>query len=75
MNDNYIKQCVLLALDYDYRNDIVRPLKKDENKDIIYYPFYFYNSCFYDVKTDFEDYKEAIKKKRIRIKFTKKLFR
>ena len=63
LNDNYIKKCVLLALDYQNTHDIDSPPKKDENKDIIYYPFYYYNSCLYDVKTDFENYKEAIKEK------------
>ena len=50
INDNYMKKCILFALDLKKRRATTGLTKKDENKDIVYYPFIFFNSCLMDPK-------------------------
>ena len=60
INDNYIKKCILFSLDLEKRRATTGITKKDEKRDIVYYPFTYYCSCFMDPEEDFEKYKKKI---------------
>ena len=60
INDNYIKKCILFALDLEKRLATTGITKKDEKRDIVYYPFTYYCSCFMDPEKDYEKYKNKI---------------
>ena len=69
INDNYMKKCILFALDLKKRRATTGLTKNDENKDIVYYPFIFFNSCLMDPK-DCSQYQNEIcemNKKKLKI--------
>ena len=60
INDNYIKKCILFNLDLEKRFATTGITKKDEKRDIVYYPFTYYCSCFIDPEEGYDEYQKKI---------------
>ena len=69
INDNYMKKCILFAMDLEKRKATTGITKKDEENDLVYYPFTFFNSCLMDPKnpTQYQNEICEINKKQLKI--------
>ena len=68
INDNYIQKCILFSLDLNKRLATSGLTKKDKDTGIVYYPFTYYNNCFFDQKENNDLYKKDINEK-IKVKY------
>ena len=63
INNNYIQKCVQLDLDLKNKGATAGFTRKDDKTGVVFYPFTFYNTCFYDSDNSFDYYKKKVSKK------------